>query len=292
MLTINELTKTYGPITAVNRLSLEIPSGSVFGILGPNGSGKTTTLGMVLGTINPDQGTYSWFGESPSAEARKRIGAILETPNLYPYLNAVDNLKLVAHIKGVKKPNIDELLELVALYERRLSPFKSYSLGMKQRLAIAATMIGNPDVLIFDEPTNGLDPQGIADVRRIIGEIAAKGKTVIFASHMIDEVEKVCSHVAIIKKGNLLASGRVSELLDNGLFVEMASTDLDKLRATLTDSPFGYDLVVENGKIVVKLSQGQTPEALNSFLHGKGVSLGHLAIRKRSLESEFLNITK
>ena len=216
VLQIQNLTKNYGAITAVNQLSLSIKSGEIYGLLGPNGSGKTTTLGMILGIIEPDSGTYNWFdGKDKEDDSRKRIGTLLETPNFYPYMNAMKNLEIVAHIKKAKDVPYQELLELVNLYHRRTHPFKNYSLGMKQRLAIAAAMIGNPDVLIFDEPTNGLDPQGIAEVRHTINKIAKQGKTIIMASHILDEVEKICSHVAIIKNGNLLATGTVGSIISN-----------------------------------------------------------------------------
>jgi len=196
VLSIKNLTKSYGKLTAVDGLNLEIEKGHIYGLLGPNGSGKTTTLGIILDILRPDDGTYEWFEGEYGDKARMKIGAILETPNFYPYLNASENLDIVRRIKRVSNVDYDELLEVVNLAHRKKSAFRTYSLGMKQRLAIAATMIGDPEVLIFDEPTNGLDPQGIAEVRNILSRIASMGNTVIMASHILDEVEKICDHVA------------------------------------------------------------------------------------------------
>jgi ABC-2 type transport system ATP-binding protein len=198
VLAINNLSKSYGKVKALDNLNLKIEAGNVYGLLGPNGSGKTTTLGIILGILSSDTGSFKWFDGKYGDNPRKKIGSILETPNFYPYLTASENLEIVRRIKKADKSNFDHLLKKVDLYERRRSKFQTYSLGMKQRLAIASTLIGNPEVLIFDEPTNGLDPQGIAEVRSILKNIASEGKTVILASHILDEVEKICSHVAII----------------------------------------------------------------------------------------------
>ena len=238
VLEIQNLTKKYRSITEVNNLSLQVNKGEVFGLLGPNGSGKTTTLGVVTGITQATQGDYQWFSGTQSAdEARLRIGTLLETPNFYPYMNAIKNLEIVAHIKKVKNPRIDELLDLVNLTERKKSPFKTYSLGMKQRLAIAGAMIGDPDILIFDEPTNGLDPQGIAEIRTTIQEIASMDKTIIMASHILDEVEKICSHVAIIKKGQLLAQGTVGAIISDDATLEINAENIEQLQGILTSFP-------------------------------------------------------
>ena len=183
VLTTKSLSKNYGKIKAVDKLDMTIEAGNVYGILGPNGSGKTTTLGLILGILQASEGEFSWFDNEFGDQTRKKIGSILETPNFYPYMNALDNLEIIRHIKGPEvKADFDELLELVNLAHRKKSAFRTYSLGMKQRLAIAATLIGDPEVLIFDEPTNGLDPQGIAEVRNLLQRIAGMGKTVIMAS--------------------------------------------------------------------------------------------------------------
>ena len=208
VLTAKNLAKSYGSLAALDGLDLTVEAGQVFGLLGPNGSGKTTLLAVLLDVLHPSGGSFTWFDGTAGEQVRNRIGALLETPNFYPYLNADQNLSMVALIKGMANPPLDSLLDLVQLKERRRSPYKTYSLGMKQRLALAACLVGDPDVLILDEPTNGLDPEGMVEVRNIIQKIAAQGKTIILASHILDEVEKICSHVAIIKKGRLLAIGR------------------------------------------------------------------------------------
>jgi ABC-type multidrug transport system ATPase subunit len=237
VLQINQLSKSYGRIQAVKDLSLQIEAGSVYGILGPNGSGKTTTLGMILGIIHPDSGSYQWFDGRYGDQARRCVGALLETPNFYPYLSARDNLDIIAHIKKVPTTGLSSILEQVNLADRQHDVFRNYSLGMKQRLAIAASMVGDPDVLIFDEPTNGLDPQGIAEIRSIILDIAHTGKTIFMASHILDEVEKVCSHVAIIKQGKLLAAGSVGSIINNDITLELNSDQNELLLILLAKWP-------------------------------------------------------
>ena len=207
VLTISGLQKNYGKIHAVNDLSLSVERGSVYGILGPNGSGKTTTLAIILGVVNSNGGSYSWFGNENSKNDRKRIGAILEQPLFYPYLTAEKNLQIVASIKGVEYSDIERVLKIVELFERKDSKFRTFSYGMKQRLAIASALLGNPEVLIFDEPTNGLDPKGIAEIRELIIKIAKQGITILLASHLLDEVQKTCSHVAVLKSGKKLYEG-------------------------------------------------------------------------------------
>lgn len=291
VLKTNALTKNYKNICAVNRLDLQIEQGNLYGILGPNGSGKTTTLGMILDIIRPSSGSFSWFGQPPSGQQRRRIGAILETPNFYPYMNAIQNLELVAHIKQVSTDEIPELLEVVGLSERALTPFKSYSLGMKQRLAIAGALLGDPEVLIFDEPTNGLDPQGIVEVRNLLIEIGARGKTILLASHIIDEVEKICSHVAIIKYGNLLASGAVSSILSQDPIIEVAADDMAGLQKTLTESQLIQSCQLMGTYLELQLQEGIEAREINKFAFDKGVILTHLKTRKKSLETEFLERT-
>jgi ABC-2 type transport system ATP-binding protein len=292
VLEINNLTKRYGKITALNNLSLTIEAGHVYGILGPNGSGKTTTLGIILGVLAQDDGSFSWFGDKYGANPRKEIGAILETPNFYPYLNAAENLDIVRVIKDLPPQNYDEILKIVNLYERRKSKFRTYSLGMKQRLAIGATLIGSPQVVIFDEPTNGLDPEGIAEVRTILQNVASSGKTVLMASHILDEVEKVCSHVAIIKNGNLLATGTVGSILSSDMTVEVMSTDAEKLRNVLQESSFVKKIYDHKDFLECAVDQSLDTATLSQHLHDKGVILTHLVSRKKRLEEEFLEITQ
>ncbi len=291
VLQINGLTKRYGTITAVNNLDLEIGAGEVYGILGPNGSGKTTTLGSVLGIIRPNSGSFTWFDGRYGDDERMHIGSLLETPNFYPYLSPVKNLEITAHIKRVTAPKIDEVLEIVNLAQRRDSAFSTFSFGMKQRLAIAAALIGDPEVLIFDEPTNGLDPQGIAEVREIIQRIAGEGKTIIMASHILDEVEKVCSHVAIIKRGNLLASGEVGAILSKDQQVDIAAENMGRLREVLTNLP-GVNSISEKGKLLqLQVSPSVTAAQLNKVSFDNGLIISHLVMKPKSLESEFLEIT-
>lgn len=290
ILEIKGLAKSYGPIRAVQNLSLEIPKGSVFGLLGPNGSGKTTTLGMVLGVIKPDAGNFLWFGQSHSLSTKKRMGAILETPNFYPYMSGIENLKVVASIKDIKQPKIGEILNLVGLGERGQSKFKTYSLGMKQRLAIASALLCEPEVLVLDEPTNGLDPEGIAQIRELILNIAARGITIIIASHILVEIEKVCTHAAVLQKGKLLFSGRVEELTGNESFFEIGAAEINTLKTTLMAWE-EVESVTEDGQVLLlKLSQKLNAEEINRRLATHDIYINHLMVRKSSLEKEFLNL--
>lgn len=292
VLTISSLSKHFGRITAVDDLSMQVEEGNVFGILGPNGSGKTTTLGMILGIVFPDAGGFQWFEGRYGANPRRHIGALLETPNFYPYLGALDNLKLVAHIKKAAAPDYLGLLELVKLRGREDDLFRTYSFGMKQRLAIAAALLGDPDVLIFDEPTNGLDPQGIAEVRETILEVASRGKTIIMASHILDEVEKICSHVAILKKGKLLATGEVSGILSSDQWLEVYAVETEKLKALLAGIPEVLSVSEKPHYLLVTAKPGFDPAALNRLAFEKGIALTHLVSRSTSLESKFLEIIK
>ena len=292
VLSINKLTKTYGKVKALDNLNLEIEAGNIYGLLGPNGSGKTTTLGIILGILGNDSGTYEWFDGQYGDQHRMYIGAILETPNFYPYLDAVDNLEIVARIKNIKQTNFDEILEQVNLANRKTSKFHSYSLGMKQRLAIAATLIGDPEVLIFDEPTNGLDPQGISEVRDVLTRVASKGNTVIMASHLLDEVEKICSHVAIIKDGILRKTGEVGALLNNDAQVHIAAEDMMRLENMLLGLPYIRNVVKHDNFIECNLSKDQNVAELNAKSFQQGLLLTHLVSKKQSLEDEFLEITK
>ncbi len=293
VLQIDNLTKRYGKIKAVDNLNLTIDPGNVYGLLGPNGSGKTTTLGIILDILRQDEGSYQWFDGQHGDHARLHIGAILETPNFYPYLNAEENLEIVRQIKGVKKQDFNELLEIVNLAHRKKSAFRTYSLGMKQRLAIAATMIGDPKVLIFDEPTNGLDPQGIAEVRNILKRIADMGNTVIMASHILDEVEKICSHVAIIKNGKLLATGPVGAILNDDVTLELNSGDKIALTHALHEMSTVSAISDKEHWVECLLDEDQmSVEELNRSLFERGIILTRLVARKRRLEEEFLAITQ
>lgn len=290
VLCISALVKRYGRITAVNNLSLQVPEASVFGILGPNGSGKTTTLSIILGIVNADSGNFDWFGGLGASESRLNIGSLLEKPNFYPYLSAEQNLKITADIKNIAYSNIFEVLETVSLLDRKDSKFSTFSTGMKQRLGIANALLANPDVLVLDEPTNGLDPQGISDVRAIIQKIGNLGKTIILASHLLDEVEKVCSHVAVIKKGKLLVCGAVSDALNPEEKIELSANDLTQLSEFLKKHYKIKNIDKEDDKLVIPMGSLQAAD-INKKLANAGIYLTHLSVRQKSLESQFLELT-
>lgn len=292
VLSIHNLHKKYGRIHAVNDLSLDIERGCVFGILGPNGSGKTTTLATILGVVNATSGSYSWFGQKNSKDDRKRIGAILEQPIFYPYLTAVKNLQIVANIKKIGYSDIERVLRVVELYDRRNSKFKTFSYGMKQRLAIASALLGSPEVLIFDEPTNGLDPQGIAEIRELIINIAKEGITIILASHLLDEVQKTCTHVAVLKSGKKLFSGNVNDVLTLSDSIQVSSLNQKILEMALKEFNGLKKIEIEKDLILVQLEPGLTAFDLNSFLVERRIVLTHLTMRKKSLEQQFLELLK
>jgi len=292
VLFLQNITKYYGRIQALNNVSLEVPEGSVFGILGPNGSGKTTMLGIVMDVLRASGGTYRWFGEAPSEKHRRNIGTLLETPNFYHYLSGERNLQIAAEIKGHGLDDIQPVLTRVNLWERRHSKFSTYSLGMKQRLAVASCLLGDPKVLVFDEPTNGLDPVGIAETRELIKNLAKEGKTIILASHLLDEVEKVCTHVAILQRGNLLRSGHVDEVLANEDIVEVSAADLAQLERILRAAD-GYTNLKRDGNMLQLFYPVGTAklENINRHCFEKGIVLNHLQLKKKSLESKFFELT-
>ena len=293
ILTVSNLTKKFGYLTAVKDLSFSIEKGNVYGILGPNGSGKSTTLGIVLNVVNRTGGEFSWFdGNISTHNALKKVGAIIERPNFYPYMTAVQNLKLVCKIKEVPEDKIEEKLELVGLLDRKNSKFKTYSLGMKQRLAIASALLNDPEILILDEPTNGLDPQGIHQIREIIKRIASQGTTILLASHLLDEVEKVCSHVVILRKGEKLYSGSVDGMLASHGFFELKTEQGEKLKNYLEANTSFGEIKSENGLITAFLKEEMNAAELNRQLFEKQIYLSHLVKRKESLEEQFLTLTK
>ncbi|WP_295237385.1 ATP-binding cassette domain-containing protein [Sediminibacterium sp.] len=293
VLQIDGVSKAYGKVKALKAVSLTIPKGSVFGILGPNGSGKTTMMSIVLDVLGADTGTYSWFNQPPTSAARKRIGSLLETPNFYHYLSAEDNLKITSAISGRgNDQDISEVLEIVKLTERKKSRFSTYSLGMKQRLAIAAALLGNPEVLLLDEPTNGLDPVGILEIRELIRRLADKGITIIIASHLLDEVEKICSHVAILKRGTLLTSGPVDEVLSNEDIVEIAAMDMQALKDCVAQMQNVLSIHEDNQRMQIHFPAGTANlEEVNQFCFNKGITLNLLLNKKQRLESKFFELT-
>ena len=293
ILSLKNLDKKYGKVHAVNNLSFDIQKGNVYGILGPNGSGKSTTLGIILNVVNRTSGEFSWFdGKLSTHEALKKVGAIIERPNFYPYMTAVQNLNLICKIKGVSSDKIDEKLKIVNLFERRDSKFRTYSLGMKQRLAIASALLNDPEILILDEPTNGLDPQGIHEIRQIIKKIAANGTTILLASHLLDEVEKVCSHVVVIRKGIKLYSGRVDEMTASNSLLELkVDFNEEKLIELLETHEAISKVTKKQETVIATLGKEITATEINKFLFEKGFVLSHLVKRKPSLEQQFLDLT-
>lgn len=292
ILTINNLTKKFGFLTAVNDLSFTINKGNVYGILGPNGSGKSTTLGITLNVVNKTSGSFKWFNGTVSThDALKKVGAIIERPNFYPYMTATQNLKLVCKIKGVPYSKIEEKLEIVNLLDRKDHKFSTYSLGMKQRLAIASALLNDPEILILDEPTNGLDPQGIHQIRQLIKDIANRGTTILLASHLLDEVEKVCSHVVVLNKGIKLYSGRVDEMVSSHGFFELKCDDQNTLLTYLNLNPDFGTVKIENQLITAFLNTPMDAKVFNKLMFEKGIVLSHLVKRKESLEEQFLKLT-
>lgn len=293
ILRTEQLSKRYSRrILALDGLNLEVTRGQVYGLLGPNGSGKTTTLGLILGVIAKTNGSFSWFDQGDHYTLRKRIGAILEQPNFYPFLSARQNLVVHSRIKEIRKPDIDGLLKLVGLYERGSDPFKTYSLGMKQRLAIASALLSNPEVLIFDEPTNGLDPQGIAEIRQLILDIHAMEKTIILASHLLDEVQKVCSHFAVLRRGKMIYSGSVKEALESGNTIAVAADDQELLQQALTTCPGLISVESNHGITHAVMGPEWTSSSLNTYLVEKRVPVNFIQPRKSSLEEKFLEILR
>ena len=292
VLNINGISKSYGKVRALNNLTLQINQGEVYGILGPNGSGKTTTLGIILDVLNADSGSFSWNGQAPSKYDRKKIGSLLETPNFYPYLTARQNLSIVCDIKEVDQSEVDRVLSIVDLISRANSKFKTFSLGMKQRLAIASALLGNPEILVLDEPTNGLDPQGIAEIRTIILDLAKAGKTIIMASHILDEVEKTCTHVAVLKLGNLLTYGPIQSVLNTQEQIFVTADDLDILKLTLAQIDGVSNINQSGKKISVMLEEGKNSAYLNKALFDKGIVVSEIGIQKSDLESNFLELIK
>ena len=293
ILNISNLTKKFGHLTAVKNLSFNIEKGNVYGILGPNGSGKSTTLGIVLNVVNKTSGEFHWYdGSLTTHQALKKVGAIIERPNFYPYMTAYQNLKLVCRIKEISPDSINKTLEIVGLLNRKDYVFDNFSLGMKQRLAIASALLNDPEILILDEPTNGLDPQGIHQIREIIKKIAEAGTTILLASHLLDEVEKVCSHVVVLNKGVNIFSGRVDELISSNGFFELKTSQQDEL-IDLIDSHTNFVRTKIEGELITAfLKLPMEAEEFNKLLFKNGIILSHLVKRKESLEEQFLQLTE
>ncbi len=293
ILELKSLTKKFGKSTAVSDLSFTIEKGNVYGILGPNGSGKSTTLGMVLNVINVTSGSFEWFSDTMDThQALKKVGAIIESPNFYPNMSALDNLKLVCKIKEIEESNIENVLKTVELLDRQHDHFKTYSLGMKQRLAIASALLNDPEILILDEPTNGLDPKGIHQIREIIKKIANNGTTILLASHLLDEVEKICTHVVVIRQGKKLYAGRVDEMNASFGYIETSVETLGDFTKFLESLEFidKFDNI-EHNQIRIFLNKDFSAGEFNKLCFENGFTLTHLVKRKESLEEQFLKLT-
>jgi len=286
------LTKHYGRIRALNELTLQIERGTVYGLLGPNGSGKTTTLSIILGVIRQNTGTYHWFDGLEPDQARRRIGALLGYPRFYPYLTGWQNLRVVCDIKNISYKKIKTVLSLVGLEGRKNSAYQTYSTGMKQRLGIAATLLNDPEVLVLDEPTNGLDPQGIAEVRDLIERLKSNERTIILASHLLDEVEKVCTHTAVLQKGDLLASGPVEDLTGKSTRYEVDAANREMLKTVLRSLEMIDRYEEMDESIYVYLKEGYQGTDLNKAIYDQGLVLAKIAPLKSQLEQYFLQITK
>jgi ABC-2 type transport system ATP-binding protein len=293
ILQIEKLDKKFGKVHAVNNLSFAIEKGNVYGILGPNGSGKSTTLGMILNVVNPTHGKYLWFGSDANThEALKKVGAIIERPNFYPYMSAYQNLELVCKIKGISTEKIQEKLETVNLWHRKNDKFKTYSLGMKQRLAIASALLNDPEILILDEPTNGLDPKGIQEIRAIIKSISQQGTTILLASHLLDEVEKVCTHVVILQNGTKIYDGPTQTMTHSHGTVELKGFELNEHTQNILLNYKGIEEVIqENDLIFCKLNDTIDTGLFNKYLFENNIIISHLRMTQPTLEQRFLDIT-
>lgn len=292
-----DLTKTFATFTAVSDLTFRLKAGEVLGFLGPNGAGKSTTVGMILGLIRPTKGIVKIAGKElttqPSLVA-ENIGAIIENPAFYPYMSGVDNLRALAMAAGdVDKDRIDYLLKLVNMHDRADKKYKTFSLGMKQRLGIAATLLTNPAIVILDEPTNGLDPAGQREIREIIPRLAEEGHGVMLASHMLHEVEQVSDRIAIVRKGKLIKEGSVDGLLESGSYVEtvVSISDIETATRMLEALPWVDKVLPEDGGLKVYAPE-DSGQAINRALVEKGIYASVLAPKRNTLEDLFLDLTE
>ncbi|MDQ3590129.1 MAG: ABC transporter ATP-binding protein [Actinomycetota bacterium] len=286
-----DLTKRYGrQITAVDRLNLAVRRGEVYGFLGPNGAGKTTTLRMLLGLIEPTSGAARVLGQEPGSPASLRgVGALVESPAFYPYLSGYDNLKVVSRYAGVPRRRIREVLETVELSGRAKDKFKKYSLGMKQRLGVAAALLKDPELLILDEPTNGLDPKGMADMRALVRELGSGERTVLLSSHLLGEVEQICDRVGVIHKGILVAEGTIAELRgEEGLLVRAEPFEEARQIAERIKGVEG--VTVADGMLRLATDPGRAAE-INAKLVSAGLRVSELRPAEQSLEEVFLELT-
>lgn len=291
-LAVHGLTKRYGKTFAVDDVTFSVQSGQVFGFLGPNGSGKTTTIGMIFDVITPTDGTISVFGRSNrEALAQRRLGGTLEQPNLCPYMTGRDNLRIVAAIKELDKKHIEPALKAVDLLDAANRVVSGYSLGMKQRLGLAAAMLGDPELLIFDEPTNGLDPDGMREIRDLIVSLSRAGRTILLSTHLLDEVEKICTHVAILNRGKLQRAGKVTDFTSENTSLRLRAQDLTQLLNVLSGFEFAKNVRTVENAVCLDLTGG-SPASLNRYLAERGIYLNELSSQRESLEQAFLSLTE
>ncbi len=291
------LTKRYGHVLAVDELSLNVPRGRIFGLLGPNGSGKTTLMSMLLGLVRPTAGSFTLFGTPPDGggldRELHRIGALIETPTFYPYLSGRNNLAYFQGISGRgDSGELDSLLEQVGLGGRGGDKFQTYSLGMKQRLGLAYTLLGDPELLVLDEPTNGMDPGGMAEIRDLIRGLSGESRTVILSSHLLNEVEQVCDSVAILSHGRLIAQGDVAELLqERGRpQVRIRTTDDRKAYEILNALEWVDSVSTDNGFLVAGVQADRSWE-ITAALSRNEVYVAEMTPAQMSLEQYFLDVT-
>ena len=289
------LTKRFGnkkkSITAVDNLDLEVHRGEVFGFLGPNGSGKTTTIGMLLGLIWPTSGCIEFFGDGKSKPAKllRRVGVVMDTPSFFPYLSGLNNLRYFAIITNcANRGDIDKAIEMAGLSERAKDKVRTYSMGMKQRLSVALALMHDPELVILDEPTNGLDPAGIIEFREMIRGLQRNGKTVFLSSHLLSEVEKVCSHVALINRGRILARGSVEDLLGKTKAIWLKVSDADGAVCLLEGIEWIKSVKKKETGLIVAEAEEERAFEINELLISNGIHVNETKISEGSLEDFFL----
>ncbi len=292
VLSINRIGKRYGSTLALDGVSLSVEKGSVVGILGPNGSGKTTLLSVILGLRSQNSGSFSWFSHPNGVIPRQKIGALVEVPNYYPYLSLEDNLRLSTLAKGIDQSAIYPVVDRLGLTVNLKTKVSAFSLGMKQRLALAQAILGNPEVVVLDEPTNGLDPVGIVAVRDLIRELGLAGKTIILASHNLDEVQRTCTHVAILKAGQLIASGSVPELLTAEKVAILEVENPDVMKGFITANPSFELLNQQNHQVSLLFAENLQSSDFMNLLVSAGVRVNRLEIRNLTLEEFFVRLVK
>ncbi|MCH8557049.1 MAG: ABC transporter ATP-binding protein [Balneolia bacterium] len=296
ILTLSGLSKNYGRVQALSDVSLSIPEGSVYGLLGPNGSGKTTLLSIILGVVRPAAGTFLWDGEQTN-ETSANVGALLEKPNFLPKTKVKAQLEMMAVLRGIpsteRAKRVEEVLQQTGIADAAHRPFRSLSLGMKQRLGIASVLLSNPPILVLDEPTNGLDPQGIIDIRNLILNLASQGRTIILASHMLDEIEKVCTHAAILKKGELIKTEEIrkdkKESAGVVLRLGVENRPADDITKKLENWAVCLDVKIKDGYAIASFTaEAGGASGVNRYLSERGLYLSEIHPHRASLESSFL----